>query len=276
MITMEPRQQAAKRFYGEAETNPSVTMRWHTVARVHRDVPPLEVLAELLNGDTGRLRRNLVLGQAVATSGRASQDARKYEGMFEIEAECKEGRAPEELEQAVLGELAGLQREPVGAEELQSVKNRYLTRTYRQLDNSFFMMLRYGASEAQGSWRDADRIDAEIQRVTADDVMRVAKAYLTAENSATAIWTRKADAEAEDPALAALPADAKAMVKRSLARLQGMSDAAQVQEMLGRLEAMGGQMPAEMKPAVDYVRGKAQQKLAELQGADNRSEGGQP
>ncbi len=276
MITLEPRQQAAKRFYGEAETNPAVTMRWHTVARVHRDVPALSVLAELLNGETGRLRRSLVLAQGLATGARAGQDARKYEGLFEIEAECKEGRAPEELEQGVLAEVARLQREPVGDEELQSVKNRYLTRTYRQLDNGFFQMLRYGMAEAQGSWRDADRIDAEIQRVTAADVMRVAGEYFSPQNSAVAIWTRKAGAEAEDPALAALSPEAKAMVKRSLARLDGMTEAQQIQEMLGRLDAMGGQMPPEMRPALDYVRGKARQKLSALPaaGAQGENQGG--
>ena len=31
----------------------------------------------------------------------------------------------------------------------------------RRLDGNFFQMIRYGAAEAQGSWRDADRIDRE-------------------------------------------------------------------------------------------------------------------
>ncbi len=268
MITMEPRQPAEKRFRAAAETNPAVTARWHTVARVHRDVPALEVLAELLNGDTGRLKRNLVLGQGIATSARAAQDARKYEGMFEIEADCKDGHAPEDLELALHGELERLQRETVGDDELQSVKNRYLTRTYRQLDNGFFLMLRYGAAEALGSWRDADRIDREIQAVSARDVQRVAQQYFRPENRAVAIWTRAADATPEDPALAGLPPEAKTMVQRSLARLDGLTEAAQVQDMIGRLESMGGQLPPQWKPAMDYVRGKAQQKLAELQGAD--------
>jgi len=265
MITMEPRQPAEKRFYGEAETNPGITARWHTVAQVHKDVPALEVLSELLNGDTGRLQRNLVLGQGVATSARAGQDSRKYEGMFEINADCKDGHSPEELEQAVYGELARLQNEPVGADELQAVKNRYLTRTWRMLDGNFFQMIRYGVSEAKGSWHDADRIDQAIQQVTPEDVQRVAKQYFTRENRAVAIWTRKEGAEPEDPALANLDPRAKQMVKRSLARLDGMTEASQVEEMMGRLDQMGARMPAEMKPAMDYVRGKAQEKLDALQ-----------
>ncbi|MFO7608517.1 MAG: pitrilysin family protein [Candidatus Krumholzibacteriia bacterium] len=265
MITMEPRQTGEKRFYGEAETNPAVTVRWHTVAAVHKDTPALMVLAELLNGDTGRLRRNLVLGQAVANSARAGQDSRKYEGMFEIDAECKDGTSPEQLEQAVHGEIAKLQAEPVGKDELQAVKNRYLTRTWRMLDGNFFQMIRYGAAEAQGSWRDADRIDREIQQVTAQDVQRVAQEYFTTENRAVATWTRLASAAPEDPALAGLSPQGRQMVQRSLARLDGLTTAAEVQEMLARMDQMGDRLPPEMKPAMDHVRIKAQEKLTQLQ-----------
>jgi predicted Zn-dependent peptidase len=269
MITMEPRQPAAKRFYGEAETNPAVTARWHTVAMVHKDSPALEVMAELLNGDTGRLKRNLVLDQGVAASARAGSDSRKYEGMFEIDAECKEGYTPEELEAAVLAEIEKLKTEPVGEDELQSVKNRYLTRTWRMLDGNFFQMIRYGIYEATGSWRDADRIDAEIQEITAKQVQEVAKKYFTVENSAVAIWTRIEGAEPEDPAIAALPPQAKTMVKRSLAKLDEMKDPAEVQEMIQRMEQMGERVPPEMKPAMDYMKKKAQEKLTELEGESN-------
>ncbi len=265
MITEEPQQHAEKRFYGAAETNPAVTVRWHTVAAIHRDAPALTVMSELLNGATGRLQRNLVLGQGVATSARAGDDARKYEGMFEIDAECKEDILPEQLEQAIHGEIGKLQQEPVTDVELQSVKNRYLTRTWRMLDGNFFQMIRYGMSEATSSWQDADRMDQAIQEVTAAEVQAVATKYFTRENRAVAIWTRLDSAEPEDPALAALPPQAKQMAQRSLKRLEGMTEPAEVEEMLGRLEMMGARMPDEMKPAMDYIRGRAEEKLAELQ-----------
>jgi len=269
MITMEPQQLAEKRFYGAAETNPAVTARWHTVATVHRDTPALMVLAEILNGPTGRLQRKLVLEQGIATDAYAHQDARKYEGMFEIEADCKEGHTPEELEQAIHAEIAALQQTVVEPAELQSVKNRYLTRTYRRLDGNFFQMIRYGIAEAQGSWQDAERIDQAIQAVTAEDIQQVAQKYFDQANRAVAIWTRSEGAEPEDPALAALPPQAKQMVKQSLARLDAMTTAAEVQGMLGRIEGMGNQIPAEMQPALDYMRDKAQEKLTALEGQND-------
>jgi zinc protease len=266
MITTEPAQRAEKRFHGEIESNPGVRARWHTVAYAHRDVPALAVLEEALNGTAGRLQRNLVLG-GIANRARASTEHRKYEGMFEIEAECSEGKTPEELERAVHAEIEAIARDGLSAEELQSVKNRYLAGTYRQLTSNFFLLLRYGVAEGRSSWRDADRIDREVQAVTAADVQRVARTYFAKHNRAVAIWTRKAGAGGEDPAIAALPERAKGMVKQILTRIDGAKDAGEVQQILGRMEQMSAQTPPEMKPALDLIRSKAEARIAELSGS---------
>jgi hypothetical protein len=240
------------------------------VAYPHRDVPALLVLEEALNGPAGRLQRNLVLG-GIADDARANADHRKYEGMFQIEAQCKEGKTPEELERAVHAEIERLAREPLGAGELQSVKNRYLTSTYRQITSNMFLLIRYGVAEGLHSWRDADRIDRAVQSVTAADVQRVAQRYFTRENRAVAIWTRKAGAGGEDPALAALPAQAKGMVRQILTRIDGAKDAGEVQQILGRLDQMTAQTPPEMKPALEVIRTRAQARIAELSGSKEAS-----
>ena len=264
MITSETRSLAEKRFYGEAETNPAITMRWHTVALVHKDVPALEVLAQALSSNTGRLYRNLVLDKKLATSAFANNDNRKYEGMFEIRAEAKEGHTPEELETAINAEIDKLKKTPLPDEELQSVKNRYLAGAYRQLTSNFSIMIRYGVADGTADWKMADQVDDAVQKVTAAEVQKVAETYFTKENRAVAIWTRKGGSAPEDPALAALPAEAKPMVKQMLSRIDAATDPAQLQQMLTRLEQMGGQTPPEMKPALDLVRTRAEAKLAQL------------
>jgi predicted Zn-dependent peptidase len=264
MITTETHSLAEKRFYGEAETNPAITIRWHTVALIHKDVPALEVLAQALSSNTGRLYRNLVLDKKLATSASASNDNRKYEGLFEIRAEAKEGHTPEELQAAIDAELDRLKTTPIGDEELQSVKNRYLASAYRQLTSNFSVLIRYGVADGTANWRMADQVDEAVQRVTAADVQKVAQTYFTKENRAVAIWTRKGGAAPEDPALAALPAEAKPMVKQMLSRIDSATDAAQIQQMLTRLDQMGGQAPAEMKPALDLVRSRAEAKIQQL------------
>jgi len=264
MITTETHQLAEKRFLGEAETNPAITMRWHTVALVHKDVPALEVLSQTLSSNTGRLYRNLVLDKKLATSASANNDARKYEGLFEIRAEAKEGHSPEELQTAIDAELDRLKTTPIPDQELQSVKNRYLAGAYRQLTSNFSVMIRYGVAEGTASWRMADQVDEAVQKVTAAEVQKVAQTYFTKENRAVAIWTRKGGTAPEDPALASLPAEAKPMVKQMLSRIDSATDPAQIQQMLARLDQMGGQAPPEMKPALDLVRSRAEAKIQQL------------
>lgn len=264
MITTETHPLAEKRFYGEAETNPAITMRWHTVALVNQDVPALEVLAQTLSSNTGRLYRNLVLDKKLATSTFANNDARKYEGLFEIRAEAKEGHTPEELQAGIDTELDRLKKTPMPDDELQSVKNRYLAGAYRQLTSNFSVMIRYGVAEGTANWKMADQVDAAVQKVTAADVQKVAETYFTKENRAVAIWTRKGGSAPEDPALAALPAEAKPMVKQMLSRIDSATDPAQIQQMLTRLDQMGGQAPPEMKPALDLVRTRAEARLQQL------------
>ena len=60
--------------------------------------------------------------------------------------------------------------------------------------------------------------------MTAADVQRVAQKYFTKENRAVAIWTRKGGTAPEDPALAALPDQAKPMVKQMLSADQDSTD----------------------------------------------------
>jgi hypothetical protein len=127
-------------------------------------------------------------------------------------------------------------------------------------------MLRYGVADGTSNWRRADEIDDAIQKITPADVQRVTNTYFTKENRAVAIWTRKGGSAPEDPALASVPDQAKPMVKQMLSRIENATDAAQLQQMLGRLEQMGGQAPPEMKSALDLVRARCEAKIAQLSG----------
>ncbi len=272
MITTETKQLAEKRFLAEAETSPAVDVRWHAVAFTHQDVPALMVLGEVLDGPTGRLNRSLVLGQGIATTTSANADPKKYEGSFEIHAECKDGTSPDQLEKAIHAEIDKLSKEPVTAEELQSARNRYMADNYRRLTSNFQIMLWYGVGEGRGSWRDVDRIAAETQNVTAADLQRVVQTYFTKENRAVALWNRKGGTT-EDPALAALPPQAQTMARQMLAQIAAAKDPAKLEQAIAQMDGMAAQMPPEMKPAMDYIKSKAEQRLAELKAAGNTSAG---
>jgi hypothetical protein len=70
---------------------------------------------------------------------------------------------------------------------------------------------------------------------------------------------------AEDPEVAALPAQAQAMVKQSLQRIQAETDAAKLREGIARMQEGAGQAPPEMKAAIDLIVKRAQERLAALE-----------
>ena len=73
----------------------------------------------------GRLYRALVEEQQVATGASGGQSGMKFEGMFSLGGTAKDGRTPEEVEQALYAEIDRLKTDPVEPErELQKVKNQ--------------------------------------------------------------------------------------------------------------------------------------------------------
>lgn len=191
VVTLEIKQVAEKRMYAQAEANPRVEILWHTVPFGHKDSYALEILGQLLSTRTGRLYKKLVLGAEVATEIWASQNSQKWAGYFNAGGEVREGHEPEELEQGIYEVIEQLKREPVPPDELQKVKNNFAAAEYRRLTSNFQILLHILMNDGWGDWREVNEAGPKIQAVTAVDVQRVANEYLTVENRAVAIFTRK-------------------------------------------------------------------------------------
>ena len=267
VVTLEVPQQAEKRLNAEAETNPQVDILWHTVPFGHADSYPLQVLAQILSTRTGRLYKGLVLGSQVATEAFARQESRKWAGLFNAGGEAKEGRKPEEVEQAIYAEIEKLKKEDVPAEELQKVKNNFAAAEYRRLSSNFPILVQLIVNGGRGDWHEVNAAGAKVQAVTAADVKRVANKYFTKENRAVAIYTRKAGAVAatEDPDLSGLDDRGKSMVKQVMQRIQTVEDPERLRQMLGQMESQSAGASPEMKPAMDVIRKKVQARIDELE-----------
>ncbi len=271
VVTLEVPQQAEKRMYAEADANPQVDVLWHTAPFGHADSYSLQVLAQLLSTRTGRLYKGLVLGSQVATDAFARQESRKWAGLFNAGGEAKEGRRPEEVEQALYAELEKLKKEDVPAQELQKVKNNFAAAEYRRLSANFPILVQLIQSEGRGDWREVNEAGTKVQAVTAADVKRVANRYFTKENRAVAVYTRKAGAPAaDDPDVAGLNDQQKQMVKQFSERLKTMDDLDRLRQMQGQMEGQAGGAPPEMKPALDVIRKKMQARIDELEKAKGK------
>jgi predicted Zn-dependent peptidase len=267
LVTLEPRQIGEKRYNAEAETSPTVRIWWKGVPFVHRDMPVLDLLSDVMRGRTGRLYKGLVDGRKIANQVSASLDAKKYDGIFMVECTVKDGVDPAEVEAAVYEEIARLQNDPIPAEELQKVKNGYKAYAYRRLTSPTSIGIQLLVYTGWGDWRYINTSAAAIDAVTAAELQRAAQEYLVKEHRTVGVFLRKEGAPPEDAEVAALPPPAQTMVRQTLKQLESLEDPAQLQQMIGQMEQAADQAPPEMKPAIDLILKRARERLDVLTGA---------
>lgn len=216
VTTTEPPQVAEQRLYAEAETTPEVEIAYKTVASVHKDAPALSLLADVLNGKSGRLYKQLVLKQKVATSAKARVQGAKYSGTFALTGVASADHTPEDVEKAIGVELEKIQRDGISEEELQKVKNQSQAAAYARFEKNMGLMLQLAKAEGRGDHRDCLKGPLNIQKVTRWDVQRVAKQYFAKENRNVLIFNRKVNPGSANPEQASQPSHA------SLAFAQGI------------------------------------------------------
>ncbi len=264
--TREVPQLAEKRMTAYAETNPQVSIRYHSVPDGHVDEPPLVMLGQLLNGRTGRLYRALVEEQQVATGASGGQSGMKFEGMFSLGGTAKDGRTPEEVEQALYAEIDRLKTDPVPERELQKVKNQNAAANFRGLRSNYGLMNQLLVREAWRGWETINSDQALYDAVTADDIMRVANTYFEPENRAVAVYYREESDEPPDPRLVGLDDQERQQVMQIMAMVE-QATPEQLGQLAAQVEQMSGEAPEENQDMIATLREIVQEKLAADGGA---------
>jgi len=275
--TLEMTQMAEKRMNAECDCQPQATVWYHTVPFRHKDSYALDVLGGLMNGQTGRLQKSLVLDRKIATNASASQNSMKWAGAFAFTAESKGGATPGELESAWYDEAKKIVDEPIPAEELQKVKNQIAADAFRRLDSPFFLMIQLLVYDGEGDWTYLQDWAEKTSAVTEADVKRVAKTYLTKENRTVGLYDRKAGTAAEEapPELSGLPAEAMPMIQSQLKALKekvaGMNDPAELEKMLAKMHESESAAPEPFRKVMPLFTKVVEDRLKAV-----RESGGQP
>ncbi len=280
VVTLEEKQYGEKRMIAKAETTPQTTIAYHTVAWKHPDSYPLEVLAGILNDKTGRLYKKLVEEKGIAKSsgggGRggdrigvgAGQDSRKYAGAFEISAEGISGVRAEQLEEAIYEVIEDLKANPVPEQELQKVKNQIRVQTIRFMDimSGLGILFYLGSNAALGDWTEANNSPAKLDRVTAEDIMRVANTYFADDQRNVLIINSKtapdgeSGGEAEDPEFA-----------QAVAMIKSIKNPGQLEQMIGMVSAQMDQVTdPDDKAQMEKLLKIANDHLESLKAAENK------
>jgi predicted Zn-dependent peptidase len=163
----------------------------------HADEDAFAVLAGILGkGMSSRLfiklREELGAGYYLSAEMMASDDT----GMFEITTGTDAARVSEIIK-AILGEIDRLKKEKISSEELSKVKEYMIGTMYMSTEstNSIAEMVATQAIFHQPIKMPKD-IEKDIRKVTADDIIRVAKKYLKPERFHLALIGSHEDKEA--------------------------------------------------------------------------------
>lgn len=147
-----------------------------------RDVYALDVLAEMLGGDdSARLKQKLVRGRTIASDiGADNGSGGRDVGLFTISATPAAGTALADLERAIGDEIATFIGTPPTTEELERIKTQVVADTIFERDSLSHRASTLGSLEATGlGWRLRDTYVDAIKSVTRDEVLAVARKYLT-------------------------------------------------------------------------------------------------
>mgnify|MGYP003633337198 CR=1 FL=1 len=273
VVTYEVPLMGELRFSGECDCQDQIEVRYRAVPAGHPDGPALDLLADILNGRTGRLYRSLVEEQGLAATARAGNNMQRSVGSFSFSATPKGNASLAEIEQAWYEQAELLKSEPVGERELQKVKNQAAADSFRELQSNSNLFFQLAIYEAWVGWEQLNEYPRLIQAVTAEDIQRVARAYLTADNRGVATYTRRKGAEpvliTMEEVEASLPEEMRAMImpqfQAQLAELAAATDADELRASLEQIDQQQAMMPPQFKTMMDFVRQQINIRIAEIE-----------
>jgi predicted Zn-dependent peptidase len=189
----EPPQQGQKRAELRTEEQPVVVVGYRRPSQFHKDDPVFDVISSILSsGRTGWLYQDLVRDKRISIGAGASGTfpGGKYPNLFMLVSVPAVGKTPEENETGLYAVLDRLRNTKVDDETLNRVKTKVRAGLLRQLDSNqgLASQLTYYQT-LYGDWRRMFTSVQELEKVTAEDVQRVAREYFV-DTARTVAYTK--------------------------------------------------------------------------------------
>lgn len=188
--TVEPRQQGEKRVQVISPAEPYIAIAYKRPDQNSPDDNVFDVLGEVLaGGRTGLLYTELVRDKRMALGAFAQPTfpGGKYPGLFLFFLVPNRGRTLEENEKACYEIVERLKTRKVEDETIQRIKTKLRAELIRKLDSNSGLASELTAYHvAYGDWRRLFTELDEYNKITAEDVMRVARQYLVHETRTVA------------------------------------------------------------------------------------------
>ncbi|MCF7976246.1 MAG: insulinase family protein [Phycisphaerae bacterium] len=177
--TTEPEQLAQRTVVLEDMAQPLVLIGYHKGSILHPDDAVFDAITDILGeGRTSRLYRALVRDSQVAMYASAFPGLAgdKYPGLFVFYAYPAQGQTNEDCLKAIDAEITRLKETLVAPEELKKAKTRARGDLIRSLASNEGLAQRLALFQSvTGDWRTLFKQLEAIDRVTAEDIQRVAQ-----------------------------------------------------------------------------------------------------
>jgi predicted Zn-dependent peptidase len=190
-LTIEPVQEGPKHTEVASPAQPMEFIAYHRPDQYDKDDPVFEVISGLLSGGrTSIIYKDMVRDKKLALAAGAESEfpGGKYPSLFFFYLIPGQGHTAAENEKELDTLIAGLQKNKVDDASLARVKIRTRATLIRQLDdNAGLAQLLASYYGAYGDWKKLFTSLDEVDRVSSDDVQRVAKKYFTPDNRTVAL-----------------------------------------------------------------------------------------
>ncbi len=179
--TVEPVQNGPRQAQVESPAQPIELIAYKRPDQYDKDDPVFDVISGILaGGRTGTIYKEMVRDKQISLAAGAEPDfpGSRYPNLFMFYVFPALGHTVLDNEKALSEIIEGLKKEKVGAESLARVKTKTRATLIRQLDsNAGLAQLLTSYSVNYGDWRKLFTSIDDIDKVTADDVQRVAQQY---------------------------------------------------------------------------------------------------
>ncbi len=184
VLDREPEQRGERRVTIDFDAEQQLMIAYHKPSMPHKEDYVFDIILQVLSeGRTSRLYKSLVVEKQLVTDvGVFTAPGSRYDNLMILSMTPRHGCSCPDIEKATYVELDRLKSEPLSRSELDVARKQIMTSILRSLEGNSGLARMLSSYQTLGDWHYLVDYEKQLDSVTAEDVMAVAKRYLHANN----------------------------------------------------------------------------------------------